>query len=568
MLGLAACFGGALAGAAPAARADVIVDVDNGNTFEGDIPSGEDIRIRFPMVKGGMPKISMRLTGAIKFRPISFQRTVLYGPDGKVVDVPVSHYRQTHRTGIDDFGFSGFAVPTTGVYTLVISTNSTVATTAKGKFTAKRPKSQSFTGDENSRVISVELQRYDQSQLTVSRVSGSPPLIESYKSPTLVNFRPQQRANAKGSAMVHPLGALETGEYRYTIGYTSGLPATGRFKGKIRIIPSRTTGRAFFDFVNAPGVPLTVRSLDRFLTVSWSTGPVGLSTDGTTVTVTGEAGGKILAQRYDLDLAAIPGESTPVEIATSADLPPGGAIQGHRTAHNLTHHFVAFSSADGTSIGLVKVRPDLVRDSFIGVVNGATTTTQELFVACDDYTVSVGRSIAGGHRVHLIDAASMIEFNSVAIGGGIFSHSRGAGAAWRKDPGLFEFFAPDTIVYGQASNLHHYVFDANWTLYSTADDTPVADPDIAETFSTAIVVDDVSGVTVVHYLTPENPLTGAGRVQRVLFDDTGNELPGSRATLQGTDRHRPSAIIVSSSLFVASEGSASPYVERYRLLRQ
>jgi hypothetical protein len=454
------------------------------------------------------------------------------------------------------------------MYTLVISTNSTVQTTAKGKFTAKRPKSVPFTGDETSRVVTVELQRYDQSQLTVSRVSGSPPQIESYRSPTLVNFRPQQRSNAKGSAMVHPLGALETGEYRYTIGYASGVPAAGRFKGKIRIIPSKTSGRTFFDVVNTPGVPLTVRSLDRFLAVSWTSGPVGLSTDGTSVVVTGESGGRILAQRYDLDLAAIAGASTPVEVATAADLPPGSQILGHRTTHDATHHFVAFSSADGASIGLVKLRPDLVRDAFLGVVNGATTTTQELFVAADGFTISVGRPVAGGHHVHLVDAATMLEFNGVTIGGGAFSHSRGAGAAWRKDSGVFELFAPDSILFGQASDLHRSVYDANWTLFSTADETPVADPDVAETFSTAVTIDDASDTTIVHYVTPENFVTGAGRVRRVLFDDTGNELPGSRATLQGTDRHRPSAVIVGSSLFVASEGSGSPLVERYRLLRE
>jgi hypothetical protein len=45
------------------------------------------------------------------------------------------------------------------------------------------------------------------------------------------------------------------------------------------------------------------------------------------------------------------------------------------------------------------------------------------------------------------------------------------------------------------------------------------------------------------------------------------EIADSHEILGGTGRHRPSAVIVGSFLFVGSDGATGPTIERYKLLR-
>jgi hypothetical protein len=181
--------------------------------------------------------------------------------------------------------------------------------------------------------------------------------------------------------------------------------------------------------------------------------------------------------------------------------------------------------------------------------------------------ICVGRFLPpDGHVVHFVDAATTLPSETtVSIGGPTRAHVNGAGAGWNPESSVWELWAPSTLDPQGSSDLHHLVFDGNWAPVS-ADQTPVADPAVHETFPTAVAVDPDTGFTIVHWVVPEFPYD-EGRIHRAVFDAAGVEVPGSRTVLAGARRHRPTTLLAGNFLYLASDGPDGPTVERWRVLR-
>ncbi|MCG3133245.1 MAG: hypothetical protein HMLKMBBP_00370 [Planctomycetes bacterium] len=546
---------------------DVAILIGPRQAIGGDVPPGEPIRIRSPIVKGGRPRLKLRLSGGTKLRPISFQSVKLFGPDGDEIAVPQEHLTQSHVPGRDTVYFRGFAVPETGLYEIVIRTNSTVASEARGKFMVDRELSIPFSGDETSTDVNVDLQESDGSQCTVQRVSGTAPNIAQYRPVGLpATNLPPQRASRKGS-VGNAFGAFLDGTYGYRIGYQDSGPPEGRFKGRVKVIPFRGYGTEYFALENPPGVALTVRDVDRYLQVPYGGVGCRIDFDGQFLFVTSGAAGKVQGQRFDINLDPIQGDAGPTDLATDADLPPGETIDGHRLVYADQHHVLSINSQSGKDLAVMQFRADnLVRTGFQSLTSTATSSTLDHFLATDQLTISVGRHDgAGGHVVHLIDSETFLPFGTVPIGQGAHPQFRGSGCVWRTDTMQFELWTPDTTLFGQPSDLHRQRFTEGWVTVG-ADAVPVADPVLVETHPTGVAFDDVADVVILHYVVPTNNVTGAGTVHRVLYDAAGAEIPGSRATLPG-ERHRPHAVLAGGRLFLACDTAQGPVVERYRLLR-
>ena len=70
-----------------------------------------------------------------------------------------------------------------------------------------------------------------------------------------------------------------------------------------------------------------------------------------------------------------------------------------------------------------------------------------------------------------------------------------------------------------------------------------------------------------HYVVPQNAVTGDGVIRRAIFDENGDLVPGSHVELPGAGRNRPTSLIVGGSLFLGTSSPDGPLVERYPLLR-
>lgn len=586
-----AALGAAVAAAAAAAvldlapaRADVTATLGHRQRIEGTAVAGETIRIQFPLARGAAPKLTLTLVGALKNRPISFQTISILGPDGRRYGTVAGEgitveqaaafsrrVRQRHVTGRDTFTLQGWVAEASGDHVLTLGTNATIDTTVEGKLTVVRKEVVRFRGDETEPSFLLPLQPYDEATVAVKRVSGTAPRVERFVPPGSSGQMPQQAVTKKG-ATTYPLGAATFGDHEIRIGYQE-LPASGRWKGQVKLDPFRGYGTAVLVLVNDPGIPLTVRNVDRFLLVNSSSPGVGVSSLGDDfVLVTSESNGQVLGQRFNMDLEPLlypVAEYSPVMLADSNDVAPGETLAGHRVVANGGFHYLGVSTASGASLVLKKVQGDRTIAGSARIAENSSDT-QDFFVATDGATVSVGRFLPpDGHVVTVVDPATMTpSLTTYAIGGTSGPHVRGAGAAWRASDGLYELWAPSALEFldpDADSDLHYLRFDSNWS-HASADQKPVAEAGVNETFSTAVTVDDASGAMIVHYVVPEFPYE-VGTIHRRVFDVTGLEVPGSHAVLPGARRGRPTAIIVGNHLFLAADGPNGPTVERWKLLR-
>ena len=572
----------ALAAGAPPASADVSVTVGNRQRIDGNVAHGETIRIVFPLARGSVPALTLHLLGAAKNRPISFQTITILAPDGRKFGTAPGtgitaeeaaafskHVRQRHVTGRDTFRLSGWTAEAGGDHVLLLETNATIDTTAEGRLTVKRKEVVRFRGDETTAAVVVPLQVDDTTTVVVKRLSGTAPRVDEFVPPGSTGQTPQQAVTKRG-AETYPLYASQFGDHEFRIGYQD-VPAAGRFKGAVRLTPFRGYGTAAFLLTNDPGVPLTVRNVDRFLLVSWGGPGVGVSSLGDGfVLVTSESAGQVLGQRYTLDLDPITyplAEFSPVMLADSNDVAPGETVSGHRILATGGNHFLGISTTTGRSLVLKKVQSNRTIAGSARIVENSTDPTHDFFLATDGIHVSVGRFVPpDGHVVHLVDVGTMTpSMTTYPIGGVAGPHVQGAGAAWRMADGLFEFWAPSSLDPLGDSDLHFLRFDATWSLAS-ADQTPVDEVGVNEYLPTAVSVDDASGAMVVHYVVPEYPYE-EGAIHRRVVDATGLEIPDSHVVLPGARRSRPTSFIEGNHLFLASEGPNGPTVERYRLLR-
>lgn len=541
----------------------------NGQKIQGDVLAGSDVRLRFPMPAGAEPRITLTLTGGLPQQPIRFQAR-LFGPDGKEIAIPGGALKESHRTGRDTLTFRGLTSTQTGYHEYVVSTGARVKTRASGKLTIARATKIPFAGDETSPALKVELQPGDTSSVSVKRVSGTSPTVATYKPPSGVQVPLQPKKTSKGATSL-PLLALNFGSYEYTIGYQA-VPAAGRWKGTIRVSPFKGGFPATLVLRNSPGIPLTMFPSDRSTTPTFGTGHVGVASDGNVVLITAEQGGTIFGLPHDADLGQIGNPPTPVALATSSDVSPGETISGHRLMFMGSLYYLAFSTASGQELAIRSARKDLNSDGFAQLLTGSSDPTTDFFLAGDGAKVSVGVfKPSNGHTVTLLDAGNFGIRSTVTIGGAGFPQTQGSGAAWRAADFVYELWTPDTLDYHGPSHLHRAYFDSNWS-QSAAATRPAFDPFAVETMPTAVTVDAVSKVTILHYVVADNPpaqgaAAGSGKIHRRLFDDTGTEIPNSHTELPFVSCNRPAATILGSALYLAFETPTGVQVDRFPMLR-
>ena len=558
--------------AASAARAsEVYALVADSQKIQGDAVAGEPIRIEFPLAAGSEPRIRLALIGSLANQPISFSEARLLGPDGQEIFLPPGQFfSETHSLARDTIALSGWVAQTSGLHQLYIRTNARLTTRVKGKIKIERPKTFKLVGDENSPPVAVALQPGDITRLTVKRVSGTAPKIGSYRQPSGTTTTPGQKIGAKGSK-TNALLATQFGVYEYTIGYQAE-PEAGAWRATLRIQPFQGGFPATLRLRNSPGVPLSVRSADRFLLPIFATNAVGVASDGLNVMVTGEQGGVLSGQVLDRDLQQSPILPNPIALTSASDFSPTETLAGHRVMFMGTFYYVAFSTTSGQELSLSRVRTDLVRDGFTQVVSASPDPTADFFLTGNGPQVSVGVfHPADGHTVHLLNATDFGIRSTVSIGGAQFPQMNGSGAAWRSGDSVFELWSPTTLAYQGPSDLHRVLYNAAWSP-TTTDAKPVADLAVTETMPTAVTVDPQSKATILHYVVPANPpvsgaTTGYGRIHRRVFDESGAEVPDSHTILPRALCNRPVSALMGNTIYLAYQTDTGPVVERYPLLR-
>lgn len=558
------------------ARGDVVAELLNGNKLEGQVFPAEDIRITFPMAAGTEGVFKLSLIGSNI--PVSFTtgQNKIFDPDG--LEVPpedVVFGAQSIRSGKSTLRLKSFVARKTGTYELVVRTNARVTTRAKGWFKVKRPLTVKFEGDESSPDVDLDLQIGDQMVVSVRKVSGDPPLVQAVKLPGGGSFAPGQKRTKKGSTTIQ-LEAVRAGTYSFDIGYQVG-GAVGQYKGKIKLKTVRGLGIRQFRLANAPGIPLSVRTQDRFLPVDFGDTGIGVDDDGSLVTVTTARNGSLWARHFDRNLDPVQGELVPVELVGPADMQPGQQVGGHRLVFADDHHFTLFVTQSATNLGIAKFQRNLNRSGFRELVLNSASSLADPFLTRNSFgnQLSVGFfQLPSGHRVLLLDTA-LGDVGNTSIGGPVsgLAHSAGASAEWNPEAGHYEFWAPDTRSGAGPSDLHRQTYGATWTPL-TVDSTPVADPVEVETMSSALSIDPITGVSIVHYVVVRNAASATGEIHRRLFDVTGTEVPGSHAVLQDlatgnplVGLNRPTSLLRDQYLYLGYESLTGPVLLRFPLLR-
>lgn len=561
-----------VAAAVAAQAAEMYAIVAHGQSIQGSAPPGKAVRIQFPLAAGSEPRLTLTFLGSQPNRPISFTEATLIGPDGQPVNLPTGQqfFVEKHRSGRDTISLRGWVTQVSGTHEFLLETNSNVLTRVKGKLDIVRPRKLKLVGDEGAPPIQLALLPGDKSRVSVKRVSGTAPRVASYRIPSGAMSTPGQKLTKKGST-AHTMLAIQFGVHEYTVGY-QGEPAAGQWKATIRITPFRGGFPATLQLRNSPGIPVSVLDVDRFVVPSLGPTRVGVATDGAHVVVTGEQNGVVNAQAYDFELQPSIVLPNVVAVTGLTDLSPGETLDGHRLTFAGSRYLLAFSSASGAEVNLVRFRPDFVREGYQQVVTGSASPANDFFLVANTSRVAVGLPAPpDGHSVALFDIADFGNPAVVAIGGPTRPQRPGSGAAWRADDEVFELWSPSTLDYRGPSDLHRVLFDANWAA-TTADARPVADLVAVETMPTGVVVDPPSQVTIVHYVVADNPpldpnLPGSGRIHRRLFDATGVEVPGSHAVLPRASCNRPVCTILGRNLYLAYETPNGPIVERFPILR-
>ena len=297
----------------------------------------------------------------------------------------------------------------------------------------------------------------------------------------------------------------------------------------------------------------------------------GVAFDGAALVVTSERNGAVSAMRIATDLSGSVGPAIPTVLTSTVDFQPAQATAGHRLLRLDGATYLAYSSASGDSVAVREIRNDLVTSGAISLVAAAASPVFDFFLTGQTTELAVGvPNGVAGHDLYRIDVSgtNFAALAPVAIGG-TPAQSWGSGADWNPD-GYFELWTPESHVPGAASDLHLQTFESDWTPRG-GDAEKVAAAE-TETNPTSVLVDPQTGVTIVHYVVPDNPPLdeanpGPGRIHRRLFDTSGAEIPGSHVVVSEPGRDRPAAILLGDALYLASEGAGQPRVERYYVLR-
>lgn len=567
-----------LAALAASADAESVATLGNGQRVAGTVPTGEVIRLSFPVPEGAEPRLSFTLKGSAI--PISFNRSDIYDPDGNLIPDTSRFFEGTRvRRNRSTLKLRDFVAPKSGTYQLVIETNSgrlpgINELRVSGKLRVQRETRITAELDEARLSLDVGLLVGDLARVKVKRRTGGIPTITGFVTPQGAQRPPPQKQTKTGAKTEWRLAtrdAVHTFEFGYRPGSTEG-----DFTASVSIRPSSTNGTAVMRLANAPGVPISVRPVDRATTLNYGVGAPQLAYDGTVFLVAAlrsGAGADVAARFFDRDLFGTPGTPTPVVLAGPADVGPVESIGGHRLLFVDNRFVLGFWTSSGTSAWLATYDRNFLSDNGLArktglkvVTSSASTAIRDPFLTTNGTRLSFGLWVApSGHDVHIFES-DLSDVGVVSIGGGALGHAAGAGVAWHDDDSYFDFWAPDTLVPTLPSDLHRQRYSALWQAQAQ-DSKPVADAGVVETMPTAVVYDPGTGATIVHYVVPENDVTGDGVVHRVVFDSAGDEVPGSHVALEGKARNRPTAVLVGSSLYLGTSSPAGPLIERYPLLR-
>lgn len=556
------------------ARADMVQDLRPGQSFVGDVPPGETIRLTVDVARGAKLRMQFTLQGSSAdiWFPANFQRVSVTTEDGTPVAFDQklwANARYDAKKRRSTFFVTDWAPETGGRYTFAVTHKTTVGTRLSGRVAATRVLRTRF--DETSGgSVTVPVQPDDSTHVVVRRRDGGAPFVVSYLfTPGGGLLAPSQKRTKTGSTTQRIYSAA-FGDATYTVGAQDNAVPLGRWTGTAVLHTYTRYGRAVLYVENPPGIALTVRNADAFLDVPWALTGAGLSWNGSYLLVTGETGetGGVVRGKYYLSELLDPGPGAfPVALATSADFPPGETVQGHRLLRAGNRHMLAFTSASGGSAALSKFADNLARDGFVPLVDNAASAVNDLFVASDEVTFCVGVPVGpSSHTVYSIDIASMSQAAPpVVIGNDSRPQSAASGAVYRADQNVYELWTPTSVFAATPSDLSHGIFSTAWAALSWE---PLRIAESArETFPTSVVVDPQTGVTILHYVEPNTDATGLGTLHRRIFDPLGNEVPGSHATLGSVRRNRPAAVIAGDVLWLAAEGMTNAAVTRYQLLR-
>jgi hypothetical protein len=576
-LALALLALGAAVGPAPA-RADMVQTLRPGQAFYGDVPAGEPMRLTVELARDAELRLqfTFQVTGADTYLPANFQRVSVSDEEGKPVPFDQklwTNARYDPRRRNSTFYIRGWKAPAGGRYTFAVTHLTKSTTRCTGRVGAVRTLRTRFEGDATATSFTVPVQPDDLTKIAVKRVDGTAPEIASFALSGGTPAAVSQKRTKSGSTS-RAYGSWGFGDATWAIGYQAERgPPGGRFKGTITVTPGGPYGKAALELANSVGIALSVRNVDAFLDVPWAAAGAGVSWDAlhSYLLVTGESSGQVLGKYYNADLTDPGPLAPPVVLATSADFPPGESLSGHRVIRAGDRHVLAITSASGRNAALARFPYSLARDGFAPLVDASSDPTTDLFLATDGFSVSVGLPRPpDGHTVHVIDVATLQPASApVSIGSASRPHSAGASAVFRTDQNVFELWAPDSLAPGVASDLNHGLFGSAWGAL-TWEAARVAGDGVSnpiETMCSSVVLDEATGVTILHYVVPTLDASGLGILHRRLFDPLGAEVPNSHATLGTVRRNRPAATIVGDFLYVAAEGETRPSVTRFQLLR-
>ncbi len=563
-------------GAAASARAESVAFLGDAQKLTGTVPTGEVIRLTIPLPAGGEPQLTLSLRGSNV--TLSFRRSELYDPAGNLIPDMSRFFTQRFRPGKSTLKLRDFVAPTSGEYQLVIETNSAtlpnlVELRVTGKLKVKRETKIKKTFSSAGARIDLGLQVRDRVKAKVKRLSGDIPEISAWITPAGTSRPPPQKTTKKGGATAF-FTATRDDVHSFEFGYRDD-GSVGEYSVIVKLRPIRSVGGlAVLRLANAPGIPLSVRGIDRSITLDFGTGAPGLAYDGTLILASAldasSGTPEIGVRLYDRDLFAQPRTPTPFAVVGRIDMQPGQSVGGHRMLFTGNHYVVAWWTASGANAGLVRFGRDLLRTNFVEAIVGSATPIEDPFLASDGNLISFGTfQPPVRHRVRVFES-DFSTVGTVEIGGGSYSHGNGAAAVWHPSNSQgtgshFEFWAPDTTDPSFPSDLHRQRYTALWQPQGP-DEKPIADAETTETMSTAVSYDATSGVTIVHYVVPTD-VTGAGVIHRALFDSAGALVPGSHIALAGDGRNRPTSLIVGNSIYLGASGPGGPTVERFSLLR-
>jgi hypothetical protein len=565
-----------LLSAAIPAYAESVAYVGDGQRITGTVPVGEVIRLTIPLPQGGTPRLNLSLKGSRV--TLSFKRSDLYDPDGNLIPDTSRFFEQKFSKSRSTLRLRDFVAPVSGDYQLVIETNSErlpdlVELRASGKLKVSRVTRLKERFSVAGARIDFGLQARDRVKATVKRVSGDTPTIAAWITPAGTGRPPPQKSSKKGSSAGY-FPASGDGTHSFEFGYRDA-GVVGEYQATVKIKPVKSKGGlAILRLANAPGIPLSVRGVDRSAVLAFGQGAPGVAYDGTYVLAsaldTSSGSAEIRMQFLTADLFPLFARPDPVPVVTAADMQPGQSVGGHRALFAGGHHVVLWWTASGANLGMVRLTRALLRSNSIEAIVGSGVPIADPFLASDGTRISFGvADVPFGHLVRVFES-DFSKVGDIQIGGGPYSHGNGAGAAWVPGGGpdgsdVFEFWAPDTTDPSQLSDLHRHRYSALWQPQGAAE-KPIGDLTVTETMPTAVVHDLETQVTIVHYVVPTD-LSGAGVIHRALFDATGALVPGSHVALDGDGRNRPSCVIAGNSLYLGFEGPNGPEIERHTLLR-